>query len=353
MGGDPTALELLLRGLAVGALAATVLGMWRSPVSRNAKIATTIFCLATAGYVLDAYGRARVLLGPGHPLCWFLDAGVPAYVWLMILVVFEDRKVSPLLLAPAALQTGLDMWGVFSGGGPAHPGFVLRDLVSVTLAAHALVLVVKGWRNDLVEARRRLRGPFLACVSGFVALQTGLDAAYRSGVDMSWLPLANAGALAVLTAVGASVFLEGRGAIFGLARRPEPQPMLAGPDQAFLTRLHTAMDEDQVWRREGLTIAELADAVGAPEHRLRRLINDHLGHRNFATFVNARRIEAAKAALSDPQKIKTTIATVAFELGFGSLGPFNRAFKAATGQSPREWRGRALEASSAERSSAA
>ena len=67
-------------------------------------------------------------------------------------------------------------------------------------------------------------------------------------------------------------------------------------------------------------------------------INDRLGHRNFADFVNSRRIEAAKQVLADPAQARTTVAAIAYELGFASLGPFNRAFKAQTGLSPREWR---------------
>jgi AraC-like DNA-binding protein len=337
-------IEMMLRGLAVGALLATGLGMLRSPVSGNAKLATTIFCIAVGGYVLDAYGRARMFLGPGYQVCWFLDAGVPAYVWMMILVVFEDRKVTPLLLAPAIVQTALDVVGVMTGQGPAHPTFVLRDLISLGLAAHALVLVIRGWRGDLVEARRRVRGPFLATVSGYVMVQTLLDAGYRNGVHMPWLPMANAAVLAVLAVIGASVFLEGRGAIFGLAKRASEPAGLAPADEAALARLLQAMDADGLWRQEGLTIGRLAETVGAPEHRLRRLINDHLGHRNFADFVNSRRIEAAKRALTDPAQAKTTVAVIAFDHGFSSLGPFNRAFKAATGVSPREWRTQRLQA---------
>jgi AraC-like DNA-binding protein len=106
------------------------------------------------------------------------------------------------------------------------------------------------------------------------------------------------------------------------------------------------MDKGEAWRKEGLTIASLAEQVGTPEHRLRRLINDHLGHRNFAAYVNARRIEAAKRLLSDPAKVKTTVAAVAFDLGFGSLGPFNRAFKEATGHTPTEWRRKSFEQAS-------
>jgi AraC-like DNA-binding protein len=105
-----------------------------------------------------------------------------------------------------------------------------------------------------------------------------------------------------------------------------------------LAKLEAAMDAGEAWRREGLTIGALADEVGVPEHRLRRLINDQLGHRNFAAYVNARRIEAAKQRLRDDAHAQASVSTIAFDLGFGSLGPFNRAFKDATGVTPSEWR---------------
>src|SRR5262249_54345619 len=92
------------------------------------------------------------------------------------------------------------------------------------------------------------------------------------------------------------------------------------------------------WRREGLTIGALADELATPEHRLRRLINDHLGARNFAAFVNAHRIAAAKALLADPTNARKSVSAIAFDLGFGSLGPFNRAFKEVAGVTPTEFR---------------
>jgi AraC-like DNA-binding protein len=106
----------------------------------------------------------------------------------------------------------------------------------------------------------------------------------------------------------------------------------------LLERLQQVMDDDAVWRREGLTIGDLASAVGLPEHRLRRLINDQLGHRNFASFVNQRRIAEARAILRDPGSAARNVASIAYDLGFGSLGPFNRAFREATGVTPTEYR---------------
>ena len=96
------------------------------------------------------------------------------------------------------------------------------------------------------------------------------------------------------------------------------------------------------WRTEGLSIGAVARDLGVPEHRLRHLINGRLGRRNFADFVNGYRISAAKAQLADPTLADATIASLAFELGFASLSPFNRAFRAATGLTPTAWRRRTL-----------
>ena len=103
------------------------------------------------------------------------------------------------------------------------------------------------------------------------------------------------------------------------------------------------MSKEQVWKEEGLTIASLALRVGIPENQLRRLINDCLGYRNFPSYVNAHRIAAAKSRLSDPGEARVSISTIAYDIGFASLGPFNRAFKEESGVSPSEWHRKALE----------
>jgi len=66
------------------------------------------------------------------------------------------------------------------------------------------------------------------------------------------------------------------------------------------------------------------------------------GHRNFNAFLNRYRIEEAKAALADPEQKEVPVLTIAMDAGFQSLGPFNRAFKAATDLTPTEFRRLAL-----------
>ena len=75
-----------------------------------------------------------------------------------------------------------------------------------------------------------------------------------------------------------------------------------------------------------------------PEYRLRRLINQRLGHRNFPSFVNSYRLAEVTAALADPAQADVPILTIALDAGFQSIGPFNRAFKAQTGMTPTAWR---------------
>jgi AraC-like DNA-binding protein len=98
------------------------------------------------------------------------------------------------------------------------------------------------------------------------------------------------------------------------------------------------MENEQVYRREGLTIRSLAAQLDIPEYRLRRVINQQLGYRNFNTFVNHFRIEEACRILADPAHERLPILNLALDLGFGSLGPFNRAFRARIGQTPTEYR---------------
>jgi AraC-like DNA-binding protein len=89
----------------------------------------------------------------------------------------------------------------------------------------------------------------------------------------------------------------------------------------------------------------LAARLGAPEYRLRRLINQRLAHRNFSSFINGYRLTEARAALADPTQAEVPILTIALDAGFQSIGPFNRAFKAETGMTPSEFRRTRLAAS--------
>jgi AraC-like DNA-binding protein len=111
-----------------------------------------------------------------------------------------------------------------------------------------------------------------------------------------------------------------------------------GPDAAQLAALRELIDRGKIYREPDLSIASLSRKLDIPEYRLRHLINQQLGHRNFNAFVNGYRLAEAEAALRDPAQAAVPVLTIALDAGFGSIGPFNRAFKAHTGLTPTEYR---------------
>ena len=98
------------------------------------------------------------------------------------------------------------------------------------------------------------------------------------------------------------------------------------------------MEEQKIYKKEGLTIRELAELMNEQEYRLRRLINGQLGFRNFNDFLNQYRINNACEILSDPAQTRKTILEIAYDLGYQSIGPFNKAFKDLKGATPTAYR---------------
>src|SRR5690606_35116507 len=92
------------------------------------------------------------------------------------------------------------------------------------------------------------------------------------------------------------------------------------------------------YRQTGLGIKSLAHILSCPEHQLRQLINQHLGYSNFTAFLNHYRLRQAAEQLTDTNYAHTPILTLALDLGYSSIGPFNRAFKAQFEQTPSEYR---------------
>ena len=87
-----------------------------------------------------------------------------------------------------------------------------------------------------------------------------------------------------------------------------------------------------------MTITALAEVLGTQEHVLRRVINRGLGFRNFNDFLHAHRLREASARLRDPAARRIPVLTIALEAGYGSIGPFNRAFRERFGMTPTEYR---------------
>ena len=340
---DLILLEAVARGIAVGAFAATGVALAASRKLAPMRWIGAIFFICAIAHVFDSWHGAL------HPskLAWALSASGTGVFWLFALGLFEDEPVlKPWRLIPPLGMFALWIVAVLSP--PAICVWVWKvfAVASAGLVIHVLTVAWRGWRDDLVDQRRRLRAPLAAATAGYVLVQAACDFGWPMFVRPIDASLVQAFTLAGLGIATGLALLRVEPLLVEAA--PAPGQTFAAPpletmdlspaDRLVLARLERAMSQDEVWRGEDLSIGALAALVGAPEHRLRRLINGTLGHRNFADYVNSRRIAAAREALADPNLALKSISAIAFELGFGSLGPFNRAFRAATGATPTAWR---------------
>lgn len=104
--------------------------------------------------------------------------------------------------------------------------------------------------------------------------------------------------------------------------------------------LERLMVEEKLYREEDFTIKRLAREMNIKEYRLRRLINAHLGYRNFNQFLNQYRIAEVARLLVDPETRHLPVLSIALDMGYRSLSPFNKAFKEIKGMTPTEYRRR-------------
>lgn len=301
------------------------------------------FALGTAAYALTSAAGYAAIAGTWSFPMLALSAGNNVVFWAFAGALFDDGF--------RLRWWHIGLWLVLVAGGVAmclSPGpslglvLTLSSLVFATLAG---TQAISSWRIDLVERRRRLR----LFVVGASSLYIGATAvAQLAGVQHTAPAIGSlAGAISLLTittAVAFSLVRVSHDSLFPVLADRAPQPALQSPtpvddpDRGLLAALTRLMTTERAYRQDGLTIGTLAQQLGLPEYRLRRLINQGLGHRNFNSFVNGYRIAEAKAALADPRQAEVPVLTIALDAGFSSLGPFNRAFKAETGLTPSEYR---------------
>lgn len=303
-----------------------------------------MFAVGTGAYAISSAAGFSLQLGPWTIPLLALSAGNNVVFWTLSASLFDDGF--RLRWWHAVLWLVLVIAGVAACFLSSRILGLGLTLSSFAFAVLAMAQAVMSWRTDLVEGRRRLR----LFVVGASSLYIGLNAmAQLAGVQRSAPEGASltgaAGLLLIAGTIAWSLLRIGRAqSLFAtMAQRPVPveEPAVAtveAGDQWLVAALERLMTTERAYRQDGLTIGALAQQLSLPEYRLRRLINQALGYRNFNSFVNHYRIADVKAALADKQQAEVPVLTIALDAGFSSLGPFNRAFKAETGLTPSEYR---------------
>jgi AraC-like DNA-binding protein len=216
------------------------------------------------------------------------------------------------------------------------------QVFSLGFVAAALFTAYAGREEDLLESRRRLRSIFIITIGAYTVAVLFFEIALKN-LDRAPAVLE---ALHFSVLLGFNLFFGLRGLHFTQGALAPPPPQKDAPESAtieqvdpeLLAKLTATMEGDEFYREEGLTIRLLAARLNIQEYRLRRAINGALGFRNFSDFVNRYRVQAACEILADQTRKDIPIIRIAMDLGFGSLAPFNRAFKQITGTTPTGYR---------------
>jgi AraC-like DNA-binding protein len=318
---------------------------WRQALAARLGLAlciTIIFYLVSASPV---YVAARSWLKFVVPV--FSMSVVPVF-WLFTSAWFDDdftitRKhlaiwAAYLVFGILHLIIGVQI-SVFAQPvmAPVYHGF------SIVIVCAALWIAWQGRESDLVEMRRRVRGFFVVAIGIYILIVLlGETVFFWSPQFAAFTLIMAAGVLVLTLAFMASLLGLRHAEMFPhypptdapSAPAADPQPL----DEGLAARLAHLMISERLYRQDGLTIGMVAHTLAVPEYKLRRLINQNLGHRNFNSFLNQYRLAETREALADPAQTDVPVLTIALDAGFGSLAPFNRAFKADTGMTPSDYR---------------
>jgi AraC-like DNA-binding protein len=217
---------------------------------------------------------------------------------------------------------------------------------SSALLALTFLEGLRGWSLPLGQAERRMRVVFLCLFAACILSSTLVVALAKAwpGALAARTGVIGLAALAMLLFTNGALHFRRSSPLPGASERSPTKrqvasasPELASLAQALLQQLETS----HAYREPELKVSELAMRLSTSEHKLSRVITQVLGERNFNQLINRYRIAEARRLLADGQS-KRSIVEISGESGFASLGPFNRAFKVATGLTPSAFRARCL-----------
>ncbi len=354
--------DAALRGTLLALLLLLAAVLWRDRPHLSTARAGAALALGLCVQVVSSTPLFEALV----PRLWqaplvAVSVGNAVLFWVFVQALFDDefslRPVHGVAWLAVAALSGFNC--AVSAGSTSVVAPVLigvQRAVPLAFAVLAALAAASHWRSDLVEGRRRLR--LFIVVTGIAYTVVLLAARWGSprGQLSPLLASVDVATLLVIVAVvacrmlhlgGSDLFPSAPTRLAPDAPGPEradpalPSPLEPAPDPAeerLAVALQRLMLGERAYRTEDLTVAGLAARLAVPEYRLRRLINQRLGHRNFNAFINGFRLDEARSALADPARRDLPVLTIALDAGFQSIGPFNRAFKAGTGLTPTEFR---------------
>ena len=293
--------------------------------------AYAVFCAVS----FICYIAAMLTEGPGEALFTLIGVGACGWAWLLTRALFDAARHD--VRWPRIVVFVIAITGAVSVLAPVG-GIVARvadNAYALSGSAALLMTFVEPFQTRglaLSAPEKRFRITFLAVYSVLIVVTIlGLGGFTGLRDDL----IKGACALVGLVASGAAIWF----------RRLHPLPECKAPvrrpptaeDKALAERLMRLLRDEAIDAEPDLKIGDVARRLGQPEYKLSQCISTALGFPNFNRLINHHRIARARRLLVEAGR-ERPILDVAFECGFGSVGPFNRAFKAEVGMTPRAFR---------------
>ncbi len=360
--------DINLLYVAIDAVSVTLLVLLAAQLVRQAPdylvaLLVSVVLLGVISYIIssrDDYGVLvdegyRLDLGALHPLFNILRNATGGAFMLLCHVIFRDTRAWPrTLIALWFVQIFLEEpihW--LLGNNPGSPTMqtllfeAAPAFLQTVFLGFSLYWMLSSHRADLVASRRRARILIIVVYSLQVVASLAVE---RVAFGFGWVPtpwqypihvaLIALGLPLTVVLLMASMSPGTRFVLGGTQKSSPGDPITPLPDPQVedAARVRAAFEEEVIYRRPGLTVHDLAQHLALPEYRLRNLIHEHMGFRNFNALLHHYRVEEVCSALQDPAQNRTPVLTLALSAGYQSINPFNRAFRELKATTPTAYR---------------
>jgi AraC-like DNA-binding protein len=267
---------------------------------------------------------------------------IPVIFFLLTKAIFNDHfKASGAIALWFALEIGVHYW-VFLRDLTSIPAwaqqlsYILSEVVSIGFVLGGIYTAIKTRKADLIESRMKFRNIFVMVTAALIGITLIVESMPIVKESVDFLQILQRSSILGLTLFFLISNFEIKSGFFFREQQKERPVVIE--DSELRKKLESLIEEKKVYRKEGLTIRELAEMLNEQEYKVRRLINGELGFRNFNDFLNKYRVNEACDILNDPSQNRKTILEIAYSLGYQSIGPFNKAFKEMKETTPTAYR---------------
>ena len=282
-----------------------------------------VLCLAAVCHVVlgryQPYGYwisepFRIALSPAAESILNLGRNVAPGVFLFLShsMLRDGKRLPKALLVLFVVQLLLEepVHFVVGQGFPAERLLteIVPTLLQSVFAGWAIFWIVAEWPTDLIEARRGVRFLFLLVV-GVIMLSAGLLQRIvipASEIENYYVHMFLIGVhtLVVFVVLVRTLSRDSAHLLQPRADHPEavasdtgfrdrpwtPVGNEGGESERPVDTLVRLLEVDHVYRRPKPSVRSLADELGLPEYRLRKLIHEELGFRNFNAYLHHYRL---------------------------------------------------------------